>query len=531
MEELVIGRYRVIRKLGTGGMAEVYAAKHELMDRNAAIKLLLPEMSARDDIVRRFFQEAQAAARIEHPGIVQVFDVGYTPDGRAYLVMEQLAGEPLSRRLQRQGALSLEETIILMRQLAGAIECAHGRGIIHRDLKPDNLFLVPDPDLPRGERVKVLDFGLAKLLETSTSPMELTAQGAVFGTPSYMAPEQCQSAANVDSRADLYSIGCIFYACLCGRPPFTGNGMAMLMAHIAQAPVPPRQHVAAIPPAIDALILQLLEKDPARRVPSCAALIAGLDHAVAITGITLDAGGRDNSRARVAAPGAGAVQGTFVSMAENGSLSPRDRTLVPAAGYLDTRALTLAESPRGLRGPGWEPRPRAGSASDSRAAARQSMPTIDNGEIEATLGRDGRDGNRKLWWLAGAGLLSGLMAAGVAVGPDDELSGGLEPIVLMAAEQPAQRDTAEETPAPWPVIARPLAEIDHLLEQAEEAVSRRAWSEALQTLRAARQHPDADERRMARVLELARMVRAGQQHQAAFERLRPGTSNRPRDAL
>jgi hypothetical protein len=429
-----------------------------------------------------------------------------------------LAGEPLSRRLQRQGALSLEETIILMRQLAGAIECAHRCGIIHRDLKPDNLFLVPDPEMPHGERVKVLDFGLAKLLETSISPRELTAQGAVFGTPSYMAPEQCQSAANVDERADLYSIGCVFYACLCGRPPFGGNGMAMLMAHIAQAPVPPRQHVPAIPPAIDALIIRLLEKDPARRVPSCAALIADLDRVVEMTGIALGAAGRrDRSGARVEADmrAVEAAPGAFVSMAENGCLSPQDCTFVPAAGYLDASGLASAVSlPHGR---GLAPRPRAESASGYRATARLPTPTIDNGEIEATLGRDG---NRKLWWLAGAGLLGGLMAAGVAVGPDKDPLGESEPIVLMAAEQRVPADTvedrAEETPWPLPALARPLTEVDHLLEQAEDAVSRRAWSDALRALRAARQHQDADERRIARVLALAQAVRAGQRHQAAF---------------
>ncbi len=281
MEGLAFGRFRVTRRLGAGGMAEVYVAKHELMDRYAAVKLLLPEMSAREDIVKRFFQEAQAAACIEHPGIVHVYDVGYTEQGRAYLVMELLSGETLNQRLKRQQRMSIDAAVTVIRQLAGIMEAAHQSGIIHRDLKPDNIFLVPDPEMPTGERVKVLDFGLAKLVEAAAPAIELTAQGAVFGTPAYMAPEQCKSAASVDGRADIYAIGCLFYACLCGKPPFGTGGIEVLLAHMGTKPVPPRQLVASIPPPIEALIMRLLEKDPARRLQSCEALVAELDLAVA----------------------------------------------------------------------------------------------------------------------------------------------------------------------------------------------------------------------------------------------------------
>jgi eukaryotic-like serine/threonine-protein kinase len=209
MEGLVLGRYRITHKIAEGGMAEVYAAKHELMGRDAAVKLLLPEMSVRHDIVKRFFNEAQIAASIEHPGIVKVLDVGYTQDGRAYLVMEMLSGEPMSARLMHTGAQPLDTARLWIRQLAGALGAAHARGIVHRDLKPSNLFLVPDPEVASGERVKVLDFGLAKLAEHGGSV--LTAEGTTFGTPAYMAPEQCRNAAGVDARADLYAVGCIFY--------------------------------------------------------------------------------------------------------------------------------------------------------------------------------------------------------------------------------------------------------------------------------------------------------------------------------
>jgi serine/threonine protein kinase len=310
MEGLAIGRFRITRKIGAGGMAEVYEAKHELMDRYAAVKLLRPEMSAREIIVQRFFQEAQAAASIEHPGIVHVYDVGYTVDGRAYLVMELLPGETLSQRLQRHKRLPLEATVTMIRQLAGVIGAAHQRGIVHRDLKPDNIFLVPDPEMPNGERVKVLDFGLAKLLEVPFPHAELTAQGAVFGTPAYMAPEQCRSSGNVDQRADLYAIGCIFYMCLCDHAPFGTGGIEVLLAQMTQTPVPPRQHAPDIPPAIDELILQLLAKDPDRRLPSCETFIAQLDRVVETLPEAFSRGGRSHANDELTMRDNPTLQGT-----------------------------------------------------------------------------------------------------------------------------------------------------------------------------------------------------------------------------
>ena len=275
MEGLVFGRYRITERLGEGGMAEVWTAKHEIMDRYAAVKLLLPEMSAQKEMVQRFFNEAQAAARIEHPGTVEIFDVGFAPDGRAYLVMEILPGETLQSRLERKGTLGLEPTTLLIRQLAGVMDAAHEQGIVHRDLKPENLFIVPDPDVTGGERVKVLDFGLAKLARGAGSVF--TAQGAIFGTPAYMAPEQCRDSGSVDKRADLYAIGCIFFRCLCGHPPFGTGGINVMRAQVTKQPPRPRRIKPEVPLEIEALILQLLEKQPCDRVQSCKELIELLD--------------------------------------------------------------------------------------------------------------------------------------------------------------------------------------------------------------------------------------------------------------
>src|SRR6185503_3797440 len=164
-------------------------AEHSLLGRPAAIKVLLPELSQKQEIVRRFFNEARAATAIRHPGIVEVYDFGWTPDGAAYIVMERLEGETLARRAAR-ARLSWHAALAIGRQIAGALSAAHAKGIIHRDLKPENIFMIRDPEVPGGERIKLLDFGIAKLA-TGTSNVK-TQTSAVMGTPTYMSPEQCK---------------------------------------------------------------------------------------------------------------------------------------------------------------------------------------------------------------------------------------------------------------------------------------------------------------------------------------------------
>jgi tRNA A-37 threonylcarbamoyl transferase component Bud32 len=273
----VIASYRILGPIGEGGMGVVYRAEHVLLKRPAAIKLLQPELTQNQDMVARFFNEARAATAIRHPGIVEVFDFGVGGDGSAYIVMELLEGESLARRLSRGGPIPALRAIQLGRQIAGALAAAHGQGIIHRDLKPDNVFLVPDPEVPGGERIKLLDFGIAKLAAEPTN-MTKTRTGALMGTPTYMAPEQCRGV-QVDHRADLYSLGCILFECVCGRPPFVGEGVGdVLSAHIHVPPPPPRQ-LALVPPTLDALILRLLAKAPADRPGTAGQVIHELDGA------------------------------------------------------------------------------------------------------------------------------------------------------------------------------------------------------------------------------------------------------------
>jgi formylglycine-generating enzyme required for sulfatase activity/tRNA A-37 threonylcarbamoyl transferase component Bud32 len=279
----ILGGYRVIEQLGTGGMGVVYVGQHELIGKRAAIKVLLPELSRDAAVVRRFFNEARAATQVRHPGIVEVFDFGHAADGSAYIVMELLHGETLAARVQRQGRLPVSTSIRLVQQIVGALGAAHTAGIVHRDLKPENVFIVRDPDVTGGERAKVLDFGIAKLAGDMSAEELKTRTGAVIGTPRYMAPEQCRGAREVDHRVDLYALGCIFYEMLCGRPPFLEKGIGDLFAaHMFMPPQPPSTLEPSIPPALEAVILNLLAKTPEQRFPSAAVFLQALDQAVMV---------------------------------------------------------------------------------------------------------------------------------------------------------------------------------------------------------------------------------------------------------
>jgi eukaryotic-like serine/threonine-protein kinase len=262
----IVGSYRIIDTVSVGGMGTVYRAEHTLIGRLAAVKILHPELCANRDIVNRFFNEARATSSIKHPGIVEVFDFGYMASGHAYLVMEFLEGMPLSHRVKRRGSLLEAEAALLLRSVCIALSAAHDKGVVHRDLKPDNIFVMPDPDSVFGERTKILDFGIAKLMDIGPAG-SATKTGAVMGTPTYMSPEQCSGRGEVDARADLYSIGCMLYELVTGRPPFVRSGAGELIgSHLFLDPEPPSTHVAGLSAETEALIMMLLAKRPERRV-------------------------------------------------------------------------------------------------------------------------------------------------------------------------------------------------------------------------------------------------------------------------
>jgi serine/threonine-protein kinase len=246
-------------------MGVVYRADHVQLGRPAALKMLLPQLSSDPGIVQRFFNEARAASAIDHPGIVEIYDFGTHTDGRAYIVMALLKGESLDHRLV-SGPLPPLEGATIVAQVAGALAAAHARGIIHRDLKPDNIFLVPNELMPGGTQVKLLDFGIAKLGDDTVAGVK-TQTGMMIGTPAYMSPEQCMGRADLDHRTDLYSVGCILFHVLCGRPPFLsdqGTGM-MIAAHLRDAAPDPRSINPAIPGPLAAIVRRSSPCNGARR--------------------------------------------------------------------------------------------------------------------------------------------------------------------------------------------------------------------------------------------------------------------------
>lgn len=257
-----IQNYRVVRQVGRGGMGNVYEARHEQIDRRAAIKVLHPEFARDAEMAQRFLNEARAANVVGHPGLVNIFELGTLEDGAAYIIMEFLEGESLRARIRRPGGCQPADALRIARQIAGALQAVHAKGIIHRDLKPDNIILVPDFEVSGGERAKVLDFGIAKLLHGS-SEHGPTHTGAVVGTPAYMAPEQCGMRMPVTDRTDVYALGIMLFEMLAGKPPFVGEGPTALIGQHLFVDPPPLPE--AIAPETAALVMKMLAKTPAER--------------------------------------------------------------------------------------------------------------------------------------------------------------------------------------------------------------------------------------------------------------------------
>jgi serine/threonine-protein kinase len=265
-----IGSYQILKQLGSGAMGEVYLAEHRHLKRKAAVKLLAPELVGRPDLFERFFLEARATSAIADPGIVQVFDCEVDATGRPYIVMEYLEGETLAAVLAQRGALPGRTAARLARGMALALAAAHAKGIVHRDLKPENVFVQALPP----DSVKLVDFGIAKLAgDFRAGQVHQTRSGAIMGTPLYMSPEQCRDSANIDSRTDLYSLGCVLFEMLTGRPPFTNANLGdLIVAHMTETPQDARALNPSVPPALAELAADLLKKNPAERPPGMPAV-------------------------------------------------------------------------------------------------------------------------------------------------------------------------------------------------------------------------------------------------------------------
>jgi serine/threonine-protein kinase len=274
-----MGSYRLVELLGEGGMGEVWRAQHRLLARNAAVKLVRPEvLGAGSDaearvIMRRFEREAQATAALSSPHTIQVFDYGLTDEGTFYYVMELLAGRDLESLVRDFGPLPADRALFLLRQVCHSLADAHARGLVHRDIKPANIYVCRMG--LEYDFVKVLDFGLVKVHDRDATQTLITLDQRTTGTPAYMAPEIILGEADVDRRADVYALGCVAYFLLTGQLVFEADTpMKMMMKHVQARPVPPSERTELrIPPELDAIVLACLEKDPNRRPQHAEALL------------------------------------------------------------------------------------------------------------------------------------------------------------------------------------------------------------------------------------------------------------------
>jgi serine/threonine-protein kinase len=427
----VVGNYRLLERIGRGGMGEVYLAEHRRMPRRVAIKILLPELSADPTLLDRFFLEARSVAVLEHPGIVKVIDCD-VHDGRAFIVMEHLAGEPLSARLRRDGRFSSWlDAVDIGRQIAEAIASAHAKNIVHRDLKPENVFLVRDE---AAIRVKILDFGVAKLAVDGATIR--TREGALLGTPTYMPPEQCRDPRSVDGRADVYSLGCILFEMLGGRPPFLGRGFGELISqHLSAVPPSIATLNDAVPGALADLVAELLAKEPGARPQSMVEVGARLSmmkvraalRDTDVKTLILNPEEADAlSRPGLAAP---TTRGAWT--AGTGTLvAPAGEAGLPAQGR---RTTTLSQAVGELRDAGMLRRWKLAAPRKSRSGRRFSVPGIG--------------------WIAAGAVMAGAVMAILAGARRVPPVRGPVP----SAANPGQKTPALSPPADVPAATAPTS--------------------------------------------------------------------------
>ena len=406
-----VGSYLVRSKLGEGGMGVVYIAEHPLLRKKAVVKFLHAELSSDAEIVERFFNEARSATMIRHPGIVDVFDFGHHASGCAFILMEFLDGESLADRL-RKGPLDAAVAIMIGRQIASALGAAHEQGIIHRDLKPDNIFLVLDREAAGSARIKVLDFGIAKLAGETAGAVK-TQTGAVMGTPSYMAPEQCRSAGDVDHRTDIYALGCILFELVCGRPPFRAHSLGQLIAaHMFEPPPAPTSIVRSIPADLETVILRALAKEASDRQASMAELSAEL------------------SACDAAPTGTAPAVWTSPPIARATGLEPTMASGVGLAGAAVSASTTLGES--------------SGQLAMTPVAASHMRPA----------------GKRRRWWI-GTVVATTLVGGGVVFWQCGTTSVSLEDPVVVPI---AKADIAVSAPNPTPPDATVLPNVTLVID-------------------------------------------------------------------
>jgi serine/threonine-protein kinase len=278
-------RYQIVRRIGEGGMGAVYEARHTVIGKRVAVKVLLEKFLAKSDFVARLLQEARLASSIGHEHIVDVTDFGTTTDGRSFVVMEFLDGESLAELAMREAPLPIERSLGIARQVASALGAAHAKGIFHRDVKPENIYLVKRAD---ADFVKVVDFGISKAVKPGGDEggegYRLTHTGLLLGTPLYMSPEQARGEEDLDHRVDIWALGVLLYECLTGEVPFRANNYLGIISQVlTHDPTPPSKlrPELGISGAVEAVVMRAMEKDRTRRYATMAELERDLERLLA----------------------------------------------------------------------------------------------------------------------------------------------------------------------------------------------------------------------------------------------------------
>ena len=425
------GRYRVVAKLGEGGMGAVYRGEQISLKRKVAIKVLRPELSADAGLVRRFNAEAELCAKLSHPNTVNIYDFGQDSDGALFIAMELLEGRSL-RSVMQEGAMPPPRALAIAQQIARSLADAHAHGIVHRDLKPDNVMLTE-----RGRErdvVRVLDFGIAKLRDDNRATVQhMTRAGDLVGTPQYMAPEQIKGE-TVDGRTDVYALGAMLYEMLTGRLPFEGTTvMAILSKHLTEMPPPPSQRRPELnlPPQLDGLVMAALAKEPAQRPPTMELMGEHLD-AIAMQLAT--AGGWQPGWAP---PGGAGLSGPLAgAMSGSGSMPSTPHTPPPGSGnYPATPGYPSASGPLPTPGPGlWPGSMPGGEARPPGPGSYGGQPPpggpYHGGPMTAAPTMSARRSSRTALFVVLGLLVAGGAAAGVYVatrGKDEPAKPGPRP--------------------------------------------------------------------------------------------------------
>jgi eukaryotic-like serine/threonine-protein kinase len=268
-DTVVAGKYRVVEPVGHGAMGSVWAAKHVSLGHTVAIKFVHPELTTNKDAIRRFETEAKAAAKLKSRHVAQVHDHGVTAAGQPYIVMEFLDGQSLEAAIEERGPLPPGEVIDIICEAATALEVAHAAGVVHRDLKPDNIMLAHDGESKRGYTVKLVDFGIAKMVADEVSNVGTTRAGSVLGTPRYMSPEGLTGSSPVGPRSDLWALGASAFAAMVGQVPFEGETIGDIVLHVCSTPLPvPSECRAGLPEGFDVWFARACQRDPEKRFAS-----------------------------------------------------------------------------------------------------------------------------------------------------------------------------------------------------------------------------------------------------------------------